>query len=475
LGMNDGAYPRSARPVDFDLIRKGGPRPGDRDRRKDDRYLFLEALMAARETFLVTYTGQSIRDNAARPPSVVVNELLDAVERIHGASAASGADSASGVKELAALRDRLVVRHPLQGFSPRNFDGKDPRLFSFVEAYRSGAVHAAGIRAASPPFFEAPLAAKNEPSESGTAETVPLPELVRFYEDPVGYLLTRRLGVYLKDTGVGIDIPDREPIEVVQLDRWKLGDALLGESIEGLGDDVTETLARARGQLPLGRYGKLVHAETAELTREIGARAREYALVGRSPPVAVNGVLSDGTRLVGELVELFGNGLLRHQFSSVRAKYQISHWVRHAVLCWAERPDARSVLVGQAEGKREAATVTFAPFTSSGGSKDELDAYLVKLVTYYRAGLSAPLRYTPSASLKYAEAVHKGRTHESALADARKAYGDADNGDRSYSPHLARVFGTDKPGFENTVAAAGDFKELAEDIVLPMLRRRTVS
>jgi exodeoxyribonuclease V gamma subunit len=464
LGMNDGAYPRSGRPVDFDLIRKGGSRPGDRDRRKDDRYLFLEALMAARETFLITYTGQSIRDNAKRPPSVVVNELLDGVERLYGTNETeTETETEAETARLEKLRERLVVRHPLQGFSRRNFDGKDPRLFSFVEAYRSGAVHAGCQRTPSPPFFEAPLPSPDEDAD----RTILLPELARFYEDPVGYLLTRRLGVYLKDTGV--DIPDREPVEVVELERWKLGDALLEESLDGMESAMTEELARARGELPLGRYGTLVHAEVDEIVREIAERVREARAYGRSPPVSVNRVLSDGTRLVGELGDWWGGGLLRHQFSRIRAKYQLSLWVRHVVLCWAARPDACSVLVGQHEsGKNLAATVTFAPMS-------EPEAYLVKLVGFYRAGLSAPLRYTPVSSLKYAEALHTGKTQDAALADARKAYGDRENGERSYAPHLERVFGTEKPGFENVLAAVGDFGELAREIVLPMLHRRTVS
>lgn len=40
LGMNDGDYPRSQAPLDFDLM-AGDYRPGDRSRREDDRYLLL--------------------------------------------------------------------------------------------------------------------------------------------------------------------------------------------------------------------------------------------------------------------------------------------------------------------------------------------------------------------------------------------------------------------------------------------------
>ena len=43
LGLNHDSYPRPQRPLDFDLMVRH-PRRGDRSRRQEDRYLFLEAL-----------------------------------------------------------------------------------------------------------------------------------------------------------------------------------------------------------------------------------------------------------------------------------------------------------------------------------------------------------------------------------------------------------------------------------------------
>ena len=76
IGMSDDAYPRSHRPVGFDLMAHSFRR-GDRSRRQDDRYLFLETLLSARRCLYLSYVGQSIRDNTTLPPSVLVGELLD--------------------------------------------------------------------------------------------------------------------------------------------------------------------------------------------------------------------------------------------------------------------------------------------------------------------------------------------------------------------------------------------------------------
>ncbi|HET6488594.1 MAG TPA: exodeoxyribonuclease V subunit gamma, partial [Syntrophales bacterium] len=111
IGLDDGAYPRQTRVPGFDLM-KDHPRPGDRSRRLDDRYLFLEALLSAREKLYISYTGQSIQDNGVRPPSVLVSELVDYINQ---------GFEIPGVKDI---RDAIIVKHRLQAFSPQYFRGE---------------------------------------------------------------------------------------------------------------------------------------------------------------------------------------------------------------------------------------------------------------------------------------------------------------------------------------------------------------
>jgi exodeoxyribonuclease V gamma subunit len=80
IGMNDGAFPRQSHPPGFDLIAKN-PRRGDRSLRDEDRYLFLESILSARDSLYLSYVGQSIRDNSEIPPSVLVSEFLDAIDK----------------------------------------------------------------------------------------------------------------------------------------------------------------------------------------------------------------------------------------------------------------------------------------------------------------------------------------------------------------------------------------------------------
>src|SRR5471030_1016902 len=78
LGMNDGDFPRRAPKADFDLLAQPGmARPGNRSRRDDDRYLMLEALLAARDKLYISWVGRNVRDNSEQPPSVLVSQLRD--------------------------------------------------------------------------------------------------------------------------------------------------------------------------------------------------------------------------------------------------------------------------------------------------------------------------------------------------------------------------------------------------------------
>ena len=98
LGMDEREFPRSGARHGFDLMAQE-PRVGDRSLRDDDRYLFLEALLAARDALVVTYTGQSVRDNAPLPPSVVVSELLDACAESFDLGSSDAGTDAGGADE----------------------------------------------------------------------------------------------------------------------------------------------------------------------------------------------------------------------------------------------------------------------------------------------------------------------------------------------------------------------------------------
>jgi len=130
IGLNDGVFPALNRPLEFDLMAQQ-PRRGDRQRSNDDRNVFLDLVLAARERLYLSYTGRSALDNAPMPPSVLLSELMDYL-------AAAIAQPYATPEMLKASREKFTVHHPLQPFATAYFAAgmevdalRDPRLHSF--------------------------------------------------------------------------------------------------------------------------------------------------------------------------------------------------------------------------------------------------------------------------------------------------------------------------------------------------------
>ena len=116
LGMNDGVYPRQLAPLGFDLMSQK-PKRGDRSRRDDDRYLFLEALISAQQKLYISYIGRSIQDNSERFPSVLVQER----STTSGKVIIYRAMKRSTVMKARQGKAHLTCLHTRMPFDPQNY------------------------------------------------------------------------------------------------------------------------------------------------------------------------------------------------------------------------------------------------------------------------------------------------------------------------------------------------------------------
>ncbi|MCM5703818.1 exodeoxyribonuclease V subunit gamma [Larsenimonas salina] len=230
LGMNDGDYPRARLPQDFDLM-AARPRAGDRSRRDDDRYLFLEALLSARERLTLSWVGRDQRDNTERVPSVLVGELIDTLD-IGWCGAEHG-----------PVLEQVLTEYPLQPFSRRYFDaGRSSRLWTFDEHWARLYTRVAE------PSVPVPEAALPE-------TPLTLSELERLLRRPFQVCLGARLGIGFQEPEALDD--DREPFSLNALDVHQIKQAFL-EELARDSAAAAEHMTRwqRRGALPALGFGE---------------------------------------------------------------------------------------------------------------------------------------------------------------------------------------------------------------------------
>ncbi len=391
LGMNDEAFPRSRQPFGFDHV-AASPRPGDRTSRDDDRTLFLEALMSAREHLLITYVGRSVRDGSERAPSAVVDELLDEIARLAGVDA----------------RERLVVLHPLHSFSPRYFDGSEPALVSYSGSDREGAEALRAFKGSlGRPWVTRPLAL-----DAADERLVELHDLARFFEHPVRAFLQRRLGLYLRDQVP--ELEDREPMELDTLERWKLGDSLLRRELSGMNAGQARDLLRAAGRLPPGALGDLEGRRAGRRVEQVAAGVRALTEGERLPAVPVDLRLGD-FRLVGEIDDLWPDGRVAFQFSQLPHRRELGFWIRHLALAIAAPAiPVRSFFVAPSGGQGVAIRIL--------GSVPDASDRLHDLLALYEQGHAAPLPLLPRTSRTQADVCMKFGWQREPVSAARRGW-----------------------------------------------------
>jgi exodeoxyribonuclease V gamma subunit len=382
LGMDDQAYPRPNERLGFDLIAKH-PRKGDRSRRQNDRYLFLEALLSARDCFYISYVGRSIHDDAMMPPSVLVSELLESIED----------------------GEKLITYHPLQAFSPRYFNKSDSKLFSFSAPYCE-ASKALMKQARS---YEKFITHELPEPQIAVCKTIHIERFTSFFRHPTEFLLKQRLGIGLKhNTNI---LNETEPFEIQGLDYYQLSNTLVEKSLAGIDLEEYKVIAKACGQLPHGKIGENIYNQLTEQIKPFVKSVQAALNQEKREAIKLKLQLSH-LELTGYLGKLWRYNLIHYRYGELKAKDHIQIWIHHLILNALNnnKLPKNSILIGK-DGRWDYEAI----------NKNKALEILNGLSQTYWQGLSQVLHFFPESSFKFADYFKKER-NDRAYDEAKKQW-----------------------------------------------------
>jgi len=357
IGMGDEHFPRQEIPLQLDLI-SINPQKGDRSRREDDRYMFLQSLLSAQDRLYISYVGQNKKDDSTLEPSVVVTELLDYIEQTTGF--------------------RIPVnKTALQAFSAKNFEQG-----SYARQWQANSKNRI-----LEPFGQ------NIEQEQPDA-IITLDEIIKFYKNPAKYFMEKRLNMSLSDYAESIQ--DDEIFTLDPLQKFSLNAKLLNELFEN--GKVQNRRYLNSGELAEQNIGLIQFEENYQQVND------DYQKV--STHQEFNGftffdgsVKLDEVEISGRVASFSQQGLLQINQSSLKGKHFFSYWIQHCFLCALE-----SIQFCEFYNKEK--IYGFPVF-----SVEQAKEYLQQFINGFNAGRKKALEFYVDTAFEYEKLLHsKGET-----------------------------------------------------------------
>ncbi len=395
-GMQDQAFPRRHKNIEFDLMAKKWIH-GDPDPALEDRYLFLETLLAARERLIISYTGRNNRNNEPLQPSVVVQELIDYMDEHYTINNESPSN-------------KLTRVHSLQVFGRGNFSNSTHRSFDdwWLAIAKTILIHEVATVKNDWPVIALPD--EQEPQR----QTSPI-LLSRFFKHPVRHFIQQQLHIY--EPG-DIEVVEDEPFDLDNLEQWQVLNQLL-EYWQQDETDGSDRMIMACGILPHGSLGNKILTDKKAECREIIATLE--AIPDIQPPLkkrpvdinlklAING---KAWQLAGRLQYAYEDiGLVQISASKYELYKVMPLWIEHLCLHASKHPQA-----GTSRFICKDATMQLQAIDA----KNALE-HLKVLLEVYETGRSTPLPFMPKSSSKYVETWVESEDKEKAIRAAKRTW-----------------------------------------------------
>ncbi|MDR2580013.1 MAG: exodeoxyribonuclease V subunit gamma [Fibromonadaceae bacterium] len=279
VGMNSKEFPRQTKNKEISLIAEY--EPGDKDTANEDRQIFLETILSAKQTLYISWVGQDEKNAEELEPSSVVIMLLKNLEEQYGIKTKN-----------------LITKHPLQPFSKKYCNGT-------LSTYDNRWLAANGqwLAASGKNIWEWKAAFEK------TEEKKDIDSLYRILSDTPKYFLKTVCNIELPEEADLLE--NTEPFIVEKgLSEWELADLIL-KNEEDYNREIK--IFKLRGKLPSGKFADKIIEKKIEEIHEM-------------------------KKLEDKNVRTF----IRP--SDDKGKYRLWHWLKHLELNLTEAMDSDIIL-----------------------------------------------------------------------------------------------------------------------------------
>jgi exodeoxyribonuclease V gamma subunit len=397
LGMNEGDFPGIDRKNTFDLTQVQF-RKGDRSKRLDNKYQFLETLLSARQKLWLFYQGQLAENNELLQPSSVVSDLIDTFTEHYQVS-----------------EEALVTKHPLQSYHQAYF-AQDNRYKNYNILQIDIAKHLQDAHSQNSNngklFWWQPLQYINTPSP----ERIEIKDLIQFIKNPQSYFVKNILQLKLNVEDETIE--EKEPFEIVGLTRYELKQNLVDELCHSDEQNKDELYGayKAKGVLLGGEVGKQVFTDYWQIAEEFeqifkgicleAGNAEEDLLIDKQ--IQIDYDIS--VTLAGVLGQQYQNAMVLFRIGDLDGKSLLSAWIQHLLI-----NQVRAKKTYLIYGKDQ---VQVLAFSSSQQSISPLREWLKLFIS----GQQKPSHLFVEPALDYVRQLHKNNVRKAPKAMAVEAF-----------------------------------------------------